>query len=338
MTSQHQEVRLTRLDWAALQARHAAPMTLPDGLEGPITRALDWLNSDAALSSFTRDPYWPKWETPWWTVCILDELGLAHRIPRPALQQMVTVASTHYLPHFPLTTQDLPAGCDPYRHILCHCALGTLGRLIHANGLALDDESPWFWPWVQRYQLPDGGWNCDEEACIKPHPVSSVVSTLAVAELVLMAWPHKPGASDLLQKAVDYLLTRRLNRRMTPPHAVIDPQWWIPCFPRMYEYYVLRGLEFLTAWASKTGASMPADALLETIDCLDRWFSDAEAEARDITAGARTLRQDESGAWQFGSGAGRFELLDCVTEPAIALHCLRARWAQVLLELPRLVG
>jgi hypothetical protein len=325
---------MAKLDWAELQRRHDTPVLSADSLDGPTTRALEWLSSEAAAKSLARDPYWPKWETPWWTMCVLDEMGLAHRIPQPALKRLLSVVSVHYLQDFPLTTSELPKNRDPYRHILCHCALGTLGRIVHRNGLTLDAELPWFWPWVQRYQLPDGGWNCDEEACSKPVPISSVVSTLPVAELVLEAWPDKPGAGEMLQKSADYLLTRRLNRRKTPPHEVIDPQWWIPCFPRMYEYDALRGLEFVTDWARKMDAQLPADALTEAIERLDEWFSDAGMQARDITQGARTLGQDVSGQWRFGFPASRFELLDCVSEPAFALQHLQARWSRVLRDLP----
>lgn len=90
----------------------------------------------------------------------------------------------HYLPFFPLLESELPAGIDPYRQILCHCALGTAMQILQAGGRDPWQDWPWLGEWLSRYQLPDGGYNCDE-AVYTQSQRSSLVSTLPVLEALL---------------------------------------------------------------------------------------------------------------------------------------------------------
>ena len=59
------------------------PPTHPDVQVSPeaVQATLDYLASAAALASLARDPYWPKWDSPWWHMALLHELGLSPMIP-----------------------------------------------------------------------------------------------------------------------------------------------------------------------------------------------------------------------------------------------------------------
>ena len=143
-----------------------------------IERSKKYLNSAAALQSIDRDPYWPKWDSPWWHMRLLHEMGLAHEIPQITIQKMVHTLKSHYLPHFPKTSDEMPPGTDPFLKVACHCAVGSMYQVLFAAGIDVDSELPWMRPWMIHYQLPDGGLNCDEQAYNKENPKSSIVSTI----------------------------------------------------------------------------------------------------------------------------------------------------------------
>jgi sulfide:quinone oxidoreductase len=46
-----------------------------------VEKTKSYLSSESALSSIERDPYWPKWDSPWWHMSLLNEMGLAKEIP-----------------------------------------------------------------------------------------------------------------------------------------------------------------------------------------------------------------------------------------------------------------
>ncbi len=93
-------------------------------------------------------------------------------------------------------------------------------------------------------QLPDGGWNCEQDAT-----VSSFHSTLCVVE-GLLAWERAADADDSRLPAVlvartrgeEYLLERRLLRRRSTG-GVADPRFTMTSFPTWWHYDVLRALE-----------------------------------------------------------------------------------------------
>ena len=143
-----------------------------------LDETLAFLGSDEAIAAIQADAYWPKWDSPWWRMLLLHELGLTNQIPEPVVRAVVHALATEYLTTFPFTLDEVPAGKDPARHVACHCQLGTMYQVLVARGVDLDAEVPWIRPWFVRYQLPDGGLNCDEAVYTRPTPRSSVVSTL----------------------------------------------------------------------------------------------------------------------------------------------------------------
>lgn len=269
-----------------------------DAAADALNRSIAFLDSCEAEKSVHADPYWPKWDAPWWHMTLLWEMGLADRIPRTASERMVRALQTHYLHFFPLTEKELPSDADPYRDIACHCALGTMYQVLSACGIEVDKEIPWIRPWFLKYQLPDGGLNCDEQAYSKPTPKSSIVSTLPPLEAVLLCRhrPYTPEEVRFLDSGAAYLIAHKLFR--STKGRVIREEWLRLCFPRFYEYDILRGLSFLAEWARARGKTLPPEAVSETIDILHKAFPDGEVRPQRLCfAGAKTLIRDSDGAW-----------------------------------------
>lgn len=92
-------------------------------------------------------------------------------------------------------------------------------------------------------QLDDGGWNCWAEFGAT---VSSFHSTLCVLE-GLLEWERAAGRSDRVSEArargEEYLLQRKLFRRVSTGE-VVDPRFTMFSFPTRWYYDVLRALEY----------------------------------------------------------------------------------------------
>ena len=95
-------------------------------------------------------------------------------------------------------------------------------------------------------QLDDGGWNCQAE---RGSVRSSFHTTICVLE-GLLAFERAFGGSatltDARARAQEYLLARRLLRRLSTGD-VIDPAWSQLSFPPLWHYDVLRALDYLRA-------------------------------------------------------------------------------------------
>jgi hypothetical protein len=93
-------------------------------------------------------------------------------------------------------------------------------------------------------QMTDGGWNCAQE---KGSTRGSFHSTICVLEGLLehaRATGSTPQLRDALRRGHDYLLDRRMVRRLSTG-AVVNPDWLRFSYPHDYFYDVLRGLEHL---------------------------------------------------------------------------------------------
>src|SRR4051812_425484 len=95
-------------------------------------------------------------------------------------------------------------------------------------------------------QLADGGWNCEAE---RGSVRSSFHTTICVLE-GLLAFEQAFGAASLVTdargRAQEYLLERRLLRRLST-RDVIEPRWTQFAFPTLWHYDVLRALDYLRA-------------------------------------------------------------------------------------------
>lgn len=313
--------RVSRVVEATL-SKSAVSLSRPSS--GAVEETVTALSGERARASLSADPYWPKWDTPWWRITLLDELGLAERVPPTTAQALLAAARASYITFFPYRVEEVPAGCDPVRGSLCHCALGTLERVLTACGIAVERELPWVRGWYVKYALADGGFNCDEAAYTRVQPHSSMVSTVPVLE-VLLSRPDLTGEeSVVLDRGARYLLDRRLCRSLSKGLALIDPAWLEPTFPRFYEYDILRGLSFVVRWARRRGVKLPPPAIAEAVEELaKRTAPDGTlAPHRRAWQGATTLAQDAAGAWTRGHPARSFPLLEeagAVSKPSAAL-------------------
>lgn len=162
-------------------------------------------------------------------------------------------------------------------------------------------------------QLADGGWNCEAE---RGSVRSSFHSTICVLEGLLeveKAAGPLPQITAARERAHEYLLERRLLRRLTTGE-VIDPQWTRFSFPTYWHYDVLRALDYLrSAGVRPDGRMAEAVALVEERrDGSGRWPLEnphdnpveLEMEAAGEPSRWNTLRALRVLGWYSGSSAG----------------------------------
>lgn len=317
-------------------------------LESEINATIDYLASSEALASLEADPYWPKWNSPWWRMTLLFEMGLTSKIPRSCVGKMVQKMKSHFLQFFPFREEELPprtdvvrlpSGMSVYRNVACHCALGTMYQVLSEFGVAMDQELPWIRPWFLKYQLPDGGLNCDESAYTRPEPKSSVVSTLPPLEAVLLYTNHgfTPEETRFLNQGAKYLLKRRLFRSLSKNGQIINEDWLKPCFPRFYKHDILRGIRLLVRWAEKMNSPLPSEAIVEAVTLIGQQ-ADTEgriAPGRLSFSGAKTLKQETSSSWT-SQPAQSFALLDQVSAVGTPSVYLQSEWTKTLKGLAHL--
>jgi len=290
-----------------------------------------YLGSDAALKSLAADPYWPKWDSPWWHMVALHELGEARQIPPRAVAGMIEALDALPLKFFPLRPEEA-GGLDPMRAGTCHCALGTMYQVLTACGVDVDTALPWIKPWFVRYQMADGGLNCDETAYLVAHEcASSMVGTVAAFEAMQLG-AAQPDEHAFVDRAAGFLIGRQLMRGSPTQHNAGErgsaPGWLLPCFPRFYYYDVLRGLAALVRWAERGGRSIPLGALAPVVEHLVAAFPDGVIRLqREGFAICPTSR-----AWTADGVASdvpttRFPLLDRASAVGRACRASTLQWA-----------
>lgn len=292
-----------------------------------IADSVAYLASDAALRSIAVDPYWPKWDSPWWHMLLLHELGESHRIPERAIAAMVEALDALPLHIFPIRPGEAPPGTDLHRDFACHCALGCIASLLAACGVDVARALPWVQPWFLRYQMADGGLNCDEQAyrCSDECP-SSMVATIAPLEAML-GRAQTAEHRQFVARAADFLVGRALVRGSQTVHNASEREaavaWTRLCFPRFYFYDVLRGLAALVRWAETSGAALPRAAVAGVVELLVARYPDGIVPVeRNAHAGKTTILPTLDRAPSPRSPAASCALLDAVSvigEPSAAL-------------------
>ncbi len=308
-----------------------------EDLEAAIADSTAFLDSDAALHSIEADTYWPKWNSPWWHMLLLHELGEARRIPERAVAKMIAGLNALPLKIFPIRPEDAP-GADLSRDCSCHCALGSIYQVLTACGVDVDAALPWIKPWFVRYQMADGGLNCDSAAYLVEHECpSSMVGTVAPFEAMLLGrWTGEQQA--FLERAAAFLMERRLMLGSPTVHNAEEREaqlgWLAPCFPRFYFYDVLRGLAALARWAERSGRSIPRGAVEGVIDHLVAAFPDGliRIQREGFASCPMTWRQTDGGRWE-RQPTSRFPLLDATS--AIGRPCATSTgvWTETRLML-----
>lgn len=173
--------------------------------------------------------------------------------------------------------------------------------ILMAYGCDLDKELPWIREWFLQHQLSDGGLNCDPDAYTHSNK-SSIVSTLPPLEAILYYTNRAftVQEADFLDQGARYLIEHRLVCSKQSGN-IIDTEWLKPCFPRFFEYDILRGMSFLVEWSRRRNKPLPTELLNEGIQQLSSFID---------PAGLRIGRQvfDPQGPW----GGHTFELLETV--------------------------
>jgi hypothetical protein len=305
-----------------------------------IASCVEYLGSDAAMRSIDSDAYWPKWDSPWWHMMLLWELGEERRIPERAVAKLVSALQGLRVKIFPIHPHEVPDGADPYRDIQCHCAIGNVHQLLTACGVDVDRELPWIAAWLVSYQMADGGLSCDSDAyLITDECPSSMVGTVPVLEALLQRGGKTQAERDAADRAAGFLIDRRLVEGSRSKHNAAEREsaaaWPNLCFPRFYLYDVLRGLTALVRWTELGAKTLPLAAVEPAIEHLVTSYPDGVVSPRRHSwAGARTLALLD-GAWG-REPASTFPLLEVAGPLGEPNEPLTRRWTAVrkaLLEL-----
>ncbi|MEX2623223.1 MAG: hypothetical protein WD651_05825 [Acidimicrobiia bacterium] len=209
---------------------------------GKYRGALDWMrNSIGTLK--------PEWTSTTWTLLLLRDMGLDPGSDQ-ARRAVDLVRDNIKWDH---------DGQDYFDGEVEPCINGKAVALGAYFGQNVDGI-------VERLlgeQLADGGWNCEaERGSIR----SSFNTTMAVLDGLLeyeRAKGASPEVTSARRKGQEYLLERRLLRRLSTGE-VIDPAWTMFSFPTRYYYDVLRGLDYLRS----TGVE-PDERSAEAIDLVE---------------------------------------------------------------------
>ncbi len=297
-------------------------------IERWIAASTAYLGSARARESLARDPYWPKWDSPWWHASLLHELGRADAVPRDAAEALFAAIQTKYVRFFPTVREPLPPGKDYHRDAPCHCSLGNIYQVLTACGMDVDARAPWIRAWFLRYQLPDGGLNCDEKV-YATGGASSIQSTLPALEAVLrVERPFTPAEEEFLDRGAEYLIARRLACRLRDG-KVMSVSFLKIGFPRFYDYDVLRGLSFLADWSRARRRLVPRDAVAGSLSALEARFPDGAIRVeKPGLLQEDSLNPGASGAWSRGE-ASSFPLLESCRRVGSVSEALTRRWAAV---------
>ena len=174
--------------------------------------------------------------------------------------------------------------------------------ILMAYGCDLDKDLPWIREWFLKHQLSDGGLNCDPSAYIHSHK-SSIVSTLPPLEAILR-YTNRPFTEQeafFLDEGARYLIEHSLVCSKKSDY-IINKDWLKPCFPRFFEYDILRGMSYLVAWSQRRNKPLPVLLIKEGVQRLNSLIE---------VSGLRVGRQvfDRQGPW----GGYTFPLLQEVS-------------------------
>ncbi len=304
--------------------------------EQEIEDSVSYLSSDRALKNLGVDAYWPKWNSPWWYMLLLHEMGETQQIPERAIQKYVEAQGRMPLKIFPIHPGEMPPGIDPYRETPCHCQLGNAYQVLSAWGLDVDRELPWIRPWFLKYQMADGGMNCDNSAYLVSNECpSSIVGTIAAFEALVLHSPKgwSEAEENFVSQGAKFLMSRKLKNGSQSMHnaseRVSAELWTKLCFPRFYFYDVLRGLCALLAWSEKTGEVIPVDCIRDVVSALDARFPNGDVRCERLSFdGTTTLLPTSTGEWIRRQPATLFPLLEKVSKVGEVSPFLSQQWAR----------
>ena len=139
-------------------------------------------------------------------------------------------------------------------------------------------------------QMADGGWNCEQE---RGATIGSFHTTINVLE-GLLEHEHAAGGSPALitarERGQEYLLVRRLLRRLTTGEP-IDPTFSQFSFPTGYHYDALRALDYLRSADSPPDARVAEaiEVVRSKRDATGRWPLENPQESELVNTRTRDL-------------------------------------------------
>jgi hypothetical protein len=340
------------MDPSQLLDRLARVPTPALSFDSAIRRGIDdsvrYSGSEEALRSIEANPYWPKWDSPWWHMVTLFELGEAATIPQAAVRAMVNALNAMPIKIFPVRPDELPAGSD-LRQTPCHCQLASMAQVLAACGVDTERELPWVSDWFPRYQMADGGLSCDNAAYrAEGECPSSMVGTISPLEAMLLgvqrcddAGGTTPERARFVDAAAGFLIERQLmlgsRTRFNAAEREREAFWLQPCFPRLYFYDVLRGASALTRWAELRERTIPLGALEPVVTHLLEAFPDGVVRVqRRSFESVGTRVRDASGTWTRGP-ASLFPLLEATSRVGDVSPSLTRQWLETRQRLVRLL-
>lgn len=312
--------------------------------EAEIQLSIAYLASEQGLRDVQRDAYWPKWNSPWWHMLLLHEMGETKRIPEVAIHKFVEKLDQMPVKIFPLHPSEIPSGTDPISGTPCHCQTGNVYQVLTGWGLDVDKKLPWIKKSLIRSQMSDGGLNCDEGAyLVKDEVPSSMVGMIAGFEAFLMGSPDKwtPEERKFIDQGAKFLMGRKLKYGSSTKHNSEEQisakeKWPLLCFPRFYFYDVLRGLNALLLWSDKTQTPLDPLTIQEVVTDLSKRFADGSVVVgRQSFAGTATRAQDATGKW-VKEPASFFPLLDSVSRVGEVSPFLSKQWRECQVRLAKL--
>jgi hypothetical protein len=246
--------------------------------ENAVLNSVEYLVSPAAFASIEADPYWPKWDAPWWHMSVLFEMGLSDRIPKQTAKRLLDEIAATHLPYF--FKAEAPAGKTDKQDCPCPCSFGNIYQILGATGLDVDASLPWARSWFLKYQMKDGGLNCDEDAYHGDPNASSIVGTISPLEAILSVSELSPAEENFLNDGAKCLLDRKLmfgsTSTFNAEEKLDEADWLKPCFPRLYFYDVIRGLSFIAKWAERLKQPIPESFISFAIEAISSKFPDGK--------------------------------------------------------------
>jgi len=218
----------------------------------------------------------PLWWSNLYTLVFLRDLGLDPASPRARTAIDLVRSTVTWGPEF---------GDSPFFEGEVEPCIN--GRVV-ALGAYFGERSDRLVDRLLSEQLSDGGWNCEAE---RGSVRSSFHTTICVLEGFLafeQAFGAAVSVTDARRRAQEYLLERRLLRRLSTGD-IIEPTWMLFAFPPLWHYDVLRALDYLCAAGVQPDARIDeaVASVIERRQSDGRWLLDVRH--RD------TLHEDMAG-------------------------------------------
>jgi hypothetical protein len=204
--------------------------------------AADWWQS---LPPGCRGTLFPEWTSTTWSLQLLRDFGLDPRSDQA--RRAVRLVGDHCR---------WEHGAEPFFAGEVEPCINGRAALL---GAYFGEDVGGIVDRLLGEQMSDGGWNCEQENGSTRGSFHSTIEVLGGLLEYERATGGPPEVSAARRRGEDYLLERRMLRRLSTGE-VIDPAWLRFSSPTFWHYDVLRGLDHLRA-----AGAVPDDRVAEAI-------------------------------------------------------------------------